>query len=317
MRDMICTSLSLRSGFAGAFIVIRFRDNSIPEQADGVSDLVYTVLFYYERRVNTMDANEAIRTFYEHYDEDGRLLSRHGQVEFLTTMRYIERCLFPGAKILEIGAGTGRYSHALAKMGYAVEAVELVPHNIDVFRSKTAPGENVSVRQGDATALTFFADDRFDVTLLLGPMYHLFTRDAQQQALREAVRVTKPGGVIMTAYCMTDPSILAYGFIKGHVHELLEKKLLDPVSFTASSTPEEVFVLYRTEDIEALRKEVPVTPLRLIATDGFTNHMRETVDAMDDETFRVYLDYHFAVCERTDLLGISHHTLDICRKEEP
>ena len=264
-----------------------------------------------------MDAAEAIRAFYEQYDEENRLLSRHGQVEFLTTMRYIERCLFPGARILEIGAGTGRYSHTLARMGYQVEAVEPVPHNIDIFRSKTEPGENVTVRQGDATELAFFTDDLFDVTLLLGPMYHLFTKDAQRKALREAVRVTKPGGVIMTSYCMTDPSILAYGFIKGHVHELLKKELLDPVSFSARSTPEEVFVLYRTEDIEALRSELPVHPLRLIATDGFTNHMRETVDAMDDETFRVYLNYHFAVCERSDLIGISHHTLDIFRKEAP
>ena len=46
-----------------------------------------------------------IREFYDHFDEDGRLASRHGSVEFLTTMHYIHRYLRPGAKVLEIGAG--------------------------------------------------------------------------------------------------------------------------------------------------------------------------------------------------------------------
>jgi len=63
--------------------------------------------------------------------EDDRLASRHGSVEFLTTMRYIEKYLFPGARILEIGAGTGRYSHTLAHKGYAVDAVEHILANTE------------------------------------------------------------------------------------------------------------------------------------------------------------------------------------------
>jgi hypothetical protein len=55
-----------------------------------------------------------LSVFYANYDEEGRLLSKHGQVEFLTTTRHIEKRLFPWATIAEIGAATGRYSHALA-----------------------------------------------------------------------------------------------------------------------------------------------------------------------------------------------------------
>ena len=50
-------------------------------------------------------------------------------------------------------------------------------------------------------------------------------------------------------------------------------------------------------------------------TDGYSNHMRETLENMDEETFKLYLKYHLATCERADMLGISHHTLDIFRKE--
>ena len=73
-----------------------------------------------------MESDRYLVDFYETYEEDSRLASRHGSVEFLTTMRYVERYLRPGHRILEIGAGTGRYSHALARRGYQVDAVELV-----------------------------------------------------------------------------------------------------------------------------------------------------------------------------------------------
>ena len=261
-----------------------------------------------------MNANDYLNQFYIGYDEDGRLLTRYGRVEFETTMRYIRRYLPENARIIEIGAGTGRYSHTLAREGHTVDAVELVQHNIDQFIAGTAEGERVTIRQGSACDLSAFPDDTYDVTLLLGPMYHLFTEAEKFAALSEAIRVTKPGGVIFVAYCMADPSILQFGFMKGNAPQLIEKGLLDPVTFKASSTPAELFELHRTEDIAALRSHFNVTPLHLIAADGYANHMRETVAAMDDELFALYLQYHFATCERPDMLGLSHHTLDIFRK---
>ena len=70
----------------------------------------------------------------------------------------------------------------------------------------------------------------------------------------------------------------------------------------------------RTEDIAALDAALPVERVRLVAADGATNYHREMIDAMDDATFDKWMDYHFAICERQDLIGASHHTLDILRK---
>lgn len=120
-----------------------------------------------------METNQYITDFYNHYDEDARLSLRHGSVEFLTTMRYIQTYIKPGFRILEIGAGTGRYSHALARQGYTVDAVELVGHNIEIFRRNTQPGENITITQGNATDLSAFPDNQYHITLLLGPLYHL------------------------------------------------------------------------------------------------------------------------------------------------
>ena len=149
-----------------------------------------------------METCEIMRSFYEAKEEEGRLATRHGMVEYLTTMRYIKRYLKPGMKIMEIGAGTGRYSCALAEQGYQVDAVELVEANINQMRQKMKPEMKLTVTHGNALDLSAFEDEAYDLTLLLGPMYHLFTEKDKLQALSEAIRVTRREGVIFAAYCM-------------------------------------------------------------------------------------------------------------------
>lgn len=257
-----------------------------------------------------------IHNYYNNYDEDGRLSSKHGQVEYLTTMRYIERYVTPEARILEIGAGTGRYSHALAQKGYAVDAVELVPHNIKIFQSNTTPNEKISVRQGDARDLSAFADHEYDITLLLGPMYHMFTPEDKKRTISEALRVTKPGGIVFAAYCMSDASIMDSGFKRGDfsVSDFIKKGFINAETFETRSTPELIFEIVRKEQIDMLMQDFSVSRLHFVATDLYTNHMRSAVDEMEEETFALYLQYHFAICERSDMIGLTHHSLDIFRK---
>ena len=261
-----------------------------------------------------METLKALTEYYSGYDEDGRLLSRHGRVEFLTTMRYIEKYLKPGMRILEIGAATGRYSHTLAGMGYRVDAVELIQHNIDLFIANTQPGEQVTIRQGNAKDLVFIEDDTYDMTLLLGPMYHLFTVEEQKQALSEALRVTKPGGILMAAYCGNDATMVQYCFGRGMLKEQRYRDLVDFETFKASSDPAELFELYRREDIDALMENFPTQRLHYVGTDMATNYMRSVIDEMEDDFFELYLKYHFTICERSDMVGTSHHILDIQRK---
>lgn len=258
---------------------------------------------------------EALKQFYVNYDEDGRLASRHGAVEYLTTMGYIEKYLRPGMRVLEVGAATGRYSHALARQGYAVDAVELVEHNIEVFKANTQPGENITVTQGNAKDLSAFAADTYDVTLLLGPLYHLFTEEDKLQALSEAIRVTRPGGTVFVAYCGNDATILQFCFLRGMLKDPHYAALIDPDTFKARSDPAELFELHRTEEIAALRARFAVTPLHLVAADGFAHYMRQTLADMDENLYQQYLRYHLATCERRDMLGYSNHLLDIFRKD--
>ena len=258
-----------------------------------------------------------LEEYYNSYNEEGRLLSQHGQVEYLTTMKYIRECLseIPEPTILEVGAGTGRYSVTLAKQGYQVTAVELIPHNLELLKSKLDGSEPVTAIQGNALDLSVFPNASFSLTMLLGPMYHLYTREDQVKALAEAVRVTKPGGYILVAYCMNEPTVIQYVFGLNHLHEVMELNMITP-DWHCISEPKEIFELVRTEDIASLDAEFPVERIKLIAADGATNYIRECIDAMDEETFSKWMEYHFTICERQDLIGASHHTLDILKKKQ-
>ncbi len=259
---------------------------------------------------------DLLNEYYQNYDEDGRLLSRHGQVEYRTTMKIIRECLSEMAapRILEIGAGTGRYSVTLAKEGLPVTAVELVAHNLEILRSKLDGSEPITALQGNALDLSVLPDGSFDLTLVLGPMYHLFTKKDKVRALSEAVRVTKPGGYLLVAYCMNEATILQYVFAGNHLKEVLDAGLILP-GWHCKSEPSELFELYRTEDIDELNACVPVERVKIVATDGASHYMRALLDSMDDRTFAKWLEYHFSVCERPDLIGASNHTLDVLRKK--
>ncbi len=122
--------------------------------------------------------------------------------------------------------------------------------------------------------------------------------------------------MIFAAYVISDGCLLDEGFCRGNISvaEYIEKGLLDPQTFAAKSEPKDLFELVRKENIDDLMSVFPVSRLHYVASDGCALFMREAVDGMDDETFDMYLKYHFATCERQDLLGVTSHAIDIFRK---
>ena len=256
---------------------------------------------------------EIVSGYYDQYDEEGRLgRTRHGQLEYATTMTYIRRYAAKGSRVLEVGAGTGRYSIALAKEGMDVTAVELAESNLAVLRENSKGLENITSWQGDATDLSRFADDSFDVTLSLGPMYHLFETDDVDRAINEAIRVTKPGGVMLFAFISVF-AIMYANYFYGNWTAGQEE------NFTADHKvrhfKEQLFTGYDVTEFESLFQAKPVDWLTTAGVDGLLEPIEKRPDfSLSDEDFKALAAWYLAFSEKRELLGNTNHLLYICRK---
>jgi ubiquinone/menaquinone biosynthesis C-methylase UbiE len=253
-----------------------------------------------------------LEQYYNKFNEEHRLSTRHGIVEFTTTLKYIHECIGDrvNLKILDLGAGTGRYSVALAKEGHSVTAVELVEKNRKVIESKHQ--KNVHIWPGNAMDLHFLDDDTFDITLIFGPMYHLHTEEERLKVFSEVKRVTKKNGYILVAYVMNEYSIIEYCFKKNKIRECIQNKSISE-DFHTISDEKELYSYLRIEDLDSLNKKADLERVKIIAADGPSDYMRKELNAMDEEVFNLFIQYHLATCERPELLGASSHTVDILR----
>ena len=256
-----------------------------------------------------------LEKYYNKFHEEHRLTTRHGQIEFLTTMHYIEEVagvpepVEGPLKIADIGAGTGRYSVELCHRGYDVTAVELVPHNLEILRSKH---ENIKTWQGDARDLHFLEDGTFDITLLFGPLYHLHGDEEKLKALAEAKRITKKDGYILVAYVMNDYSVLQYCFKEHHWKEVSDKGGLTP-DFHTVCDENELYDYVRLEDIDRLNKAAGLERVKIISADGAADYMRRELNEMSEEEFQAFCKYQLAIAERPELVGAGSHTVDILK----
>lgn len=252
---------------------------------------------------------EQINKTYEIFNEDTRLNhSPAARVEFLTTAHYIEQHLRPSARILDIGAGAGEYSLYFAKKGYDVCALELADNNIRAFREKLTPELSVELAQGNAMDLSRYENGSFDIVLLFGPLYHLHREEDRQRCIAEAKRVCKPDGTLFFSFIshdmifMTELSYDPGYFISGD---------FDPETLRLNDFP---FVFFTVPECRQMLLGGGIHIINEIASDGFSELMAERINAMDEESYRQYLRYHFSICEKPELLGSSNHLLFIGKK---
>lgn len=253
-----------------------------------------------------------LEKYYCKFNEDKRLLSRHGQVEFAVTMKYIEEVIGsrPSLDIIDIGAGTGRYSVTLAKMGHNITAVELVNKNVSQIKMKS---DKIKAIQGNALNLKKFKDNSFDIALLFGPIYHLFSHEDKLRAISEAKRIVKPGGHILVMYLMNDYAVITYAFKEGNIKQVLKDGKLDE-NFQCQTTTEDLYSYVRLDEINLLKKDSKLEREKTIAIDGATDYIRPTLNKLSEEDFQTFIKYQMSIAERPELLGASSHVMDVLKK---
>ena len=246
--------------------------------------------------------------YYNKFNEDKRLDTRHGIVEFTTITKYIDEYLkeMDNPKVIDIGAGTGKYSDYIEKLGYDVTAIELVKHNLSSIKERN---KNIKAYQGNAIDLSRFENNTFDLVLLFGPLYHLINEEDKLKALSEAKRVVKPTGIIMAQYCLKDFAIIKHGFMDKTIKE----SNIDD-NFNIISNPEDLYSFVTINEINSYNEKLNLTSIKRINPEGLVEYMRSSINDLDEEEFELFLKYNLSICEQPEMLGFGRHLLDIIKK---
>ena len=256
---------------------------------------------------------------YENYKEEDRLNTNNARrIEFLTSVRVLDELISGKQTILDCAAGTGIYAFHFADMGHSVTATDITPRHIDIIREalKSKPYE-MKTAVLDATDMSIFESESFDVVLNMGPFYHLLDEASRERCLRECLRVLKHGGLLVTTY-IPRFFVFQYMALKDSLYldsrlsrQLIETGVLrhgDEKCFWTDSyysTAEEMETLYEKHGLKIIDH---------LAQDGATPHFSGTVDLWNEEQFNIWCEHHYSVCRERTLLGAGNHVMIIGRK---
>jgi 2-polyprenyl-3-methyl-5-hydroxy-6-metoxy-1,4-benzoquinol methylase len=262
-----------------------------------------------ENIYNIENEEKRISALYDIFDEGTRLSTKATQIEFLTTVKQIEKHLELGMKILDLGAGTGEYSLYFAKKGFEVTAIELVEKHVIQIKEKINSEMSLKVFSGNAIDISMIKDKSYDIVLCFGPLYHLAKIEDRMKCIEEVKRVCKDNGKMFFAFISNDMAIATQtmckdsGFIKGDSYNHKNFKIKGIL-----------FVFHTVEECRKLLRDSDLIIKTEVAADGLSELLADKINNMNDENYRLWLNYHYYYCEKPEFLGASNHLLFITEK---
>ncbi|CAH0191639.1 class I SAM-dependent methyltransferase [Chryseobacterium sp. Bi04] len=159
----------------------------------------------------------SIDSFYTKRQEENRLSTGLGPLEFERTKILINCYLNKSSHIADIGGGTGHYAQWLAGMGHSVTLIDPVKKHIEQAKKRSARGFQFTCLHGEARNLPL-SDLSQELVLLHGPLYHLQQLDERLAALKEAGRILKKGGVLL-GFAITHSASAIAALQSGLIHD--------------------------------------------------------------------------------------------------
>jgi len=258
-----------------------------------------------ELRLIEDDGKRTVK-LYELIDENNRLSrTRAARIEFITHTMMIDRYLKPGGKIADIGAGPGEYSLHYANLGYEVTAVDLSMAHLEELKKKMNPSHQIRLIQGDGRDLYMLEADSFDVVLVFGPLYHLRSEEDRSRCIQEAKRICKEDGVMLFAFINHDMIPFTETFCYNPTH-FLDNSEYDATTRRVGDFP---FVFLNAEEARQMISQEGIEIIATVASEGIGELMAEEINAMPEEVYEKYLDYHLHICEKPEMLGMTNHFL--------
>jgi len=279
----------------------------------------------------------SVRDFYNEsaeYEFRRTHKSASNLLEFQTTEYFYKKYLKKGMKILDAGGGPGRYTVDLAKQGYHMTLLDISDKELEVAKreiKKRRVGNFVdSVDCGSITELPY-RDNSFDMVLCLGgPISHLRTVAEREKAIKELVRVVKPGAPIFMSV-MARPAVLnlcvkdfkqylkGYGykneneFWKEH-HTLVQTgddNWFVGCSYAHFFWPSEFrdLVLKTAKNAKLLHQVALEWPNQNV-------HKEFNEIAKNKRQYKKWLDLHYSICEHPDMLSLSAHIMIVIQKKK-
>lgn len=263
---------------------------------------------------------EDIINSYNELEEQARLDSTKARrVEYLTTLKTIDKYLREGGAIADIGCGCGIYSIHYAQKQHEVIAVDIVPKHIQALRQSAKEcGLSIAAYECDAVKLDKIADNSIDLVLCLGPLYHLVDKDEQQKCIAECRRIVKPNGYILFAY-ISCYAVFPY-VVRGHrefLRDSLCKKIITEHYVTANDS--DCFwtdnYFHAPDEITAFIENMGLTIIEHLAADGQSIAFQQMINQFSDDEFEAWLNYHYMICHENSVIGSSNHGIIVAQKD--
>jgi ubiquinone/menaquinone biosynthesis C-methylase UbiE len=264
-----------------------------------------------------------VESHYLESRERERLSADRGELERLRTEAILARDLPPSpAVVVDVGGAAGVYAFPLAKQGYEVHLIDPVELHLEQARSHAAASgvALASIALGDARKLEFPTGGA-DAVLMFGPLYHLIEHEARVQALSEARRILKPGGVLFAAVISRFASFID-GLLSGFFQDAAFRKIIaddlasgqhrNPVNHPAYFT---TAYFHRPEELAGAIREAGFENARILAIEGPAWSAARFRETWDDPAQHAKLMEFLSLIEREpSLLGASAHIMAVARR---